>query len=147
MTEPVAPGASRIVGLLLFAAVFNFVDRALIFILFPLIKADLGLTELQLSLLGTTSFAIFYAVLGLPLGRLADRVSRTKLLAAGLMLWSAASFATGLMHGFYGLFVCRMLVGVGEATFAPCATSRSRSSTPSARSTPSRARCSATKRG
>jgi MFS transporter, Spinster family, sphingosine-1-phosphate transporter len=116
-------GAALIVALLLLASIFNFVDRTLIFILFPLIKAEMKLSELQLSLLGSTSFAIFYMALGLPFGRLSDRVPRTKLLAAGLLLWSAASFATGLMHDFYGLFFCRVLVGVGEATFAPCAAS------------------------
>ena len=118
-----APGASAALLLLCVTYVFNFLDRTLIFILFPLIKAEMKLTETELALLGSTSFVLFYTVLGVPFGRLADRVSRKWMIAVGLTLWSVASALTGAMHGFTGLFLCRMFVGVGEATLGPAALS------------------------
>ena len=64
----------------------NFLDRALINILFPPIKKEMALTDLELALLGSTSFVIFYTLLGIPFGRLADRVVRKRLIAVGLLL-------------------------------------------------------------
>src|SRR5205823_6860779 len=68
--------------------VLNFLDRTLIYILFTPIKKELAFTDLQLALLGTTSFVIFYTLLGIPFGRLADRVVRKNLIAGGLAVWS-----------------------------------------------------------
>src|SRR4051794_13556557 len=68
--------------------VLNFLDRSLIYILFTPIKAEMAFSDLQLALLGTTSFVIFYTLLGVPFGILADHVSRTKLIAGGLAVWS-----------------------------------------------------------
>jgi MFS family permease len=110
-------------GLLTAVYVLNFLDRTLIYILFTPIKADLHLTDLQLALLGTTSFVIFYTLLGVPFGRLADRTSRTKMIAYGLACWSLFSGLTGFAHGFWTLFFCRLMVGVGEATLGPAALS------------------------
>lgn len=111
------------VGLLVLFLVYtlNYLDRSLIYILFKPIRAELDLTELQLALLGSTAFVMFYTVLGVPFGRLADRVPRTWMIAAGLVLWSAASAGTGLAGSFATLFLCRMIVGVGEATLGPAA--------------------------
>src|SRR5215470_13810874 len=95
--------------------VLNFLDRSLIYILFTPIKAEMAFSDLQLALLGTTSFVIFYTLLGVPFGRLADRVSRTKLIAGGLAVWSLFSGLTGFTHGFWPIFLCRVMVGVGEA--------------------------------
>ncbi|HEX3108852.1 MAG TPA: MFS transporter, partial [Thermoanaerobaculia bacterium] len=78
---------------------------------------------LQLALLGTTSFVIFYTLLGVPFGRLADRTSRTKLIASGLAIWSLFSGLTGFANTFWTLFLCRVMVGVGEATLGPAALS------------------------
>ncbi|HEX3530142.1 MAG TPA: MFS transporter [Thermoanaerobaculia bacterium] len=103
--------------------VLNFLDRSLIYILFTPIKAETAFSDLQLALLGTTSFVIFYTLLGVPFGRLADRVSRTKLIAGGLAVWSLFSGLTGFAHGFWPLFLCRVMVGVGEATLGPAALS------------------------
>src|SRR6187549_3202670 len=79
--------------------VLNFLDRTLIYILFAPIKKELALSDLQLALLGATSFVIFYTLLGIPFGFLADSVSRTKLIAAGLAIWSLFSGLTGFGHG------------------------------------------------
>ncbi len=110
-------------GLLTFVYVMNFLDRQIIYILFPLIKKEMVFTDTQLAILGGTSFAIFYTLLGIPFGRLADRTSRTKLIAIGLAVWSLFSGLTGFADGFWTLFACRVMVGVGEATLGPAAIS------------------------
>lgn len=101
----------------------NFLDRTLIYILFTPIKAEMKFSDLQLALLGTTSFVIFYTLLGIPFGRLADRTIRKNLIAAGLAIWSIFSGLTGFCDGFWTLFFCRVMVGVGEATLGPAALS------------------------
>jgi MFS family permease len=93
----------------------NFVDRVILGILVPPIKADLHLTDTELGFLGGTAFAIFYTALGVPIGRLADRFNRVWIIAVSLGLWSAFSGASGLVHSFGQLFIARLGVGVGEA--------------------------------
>lgn len=110
-------------GVLTLIYVLNFLDRSLIYILFTPIKKELALTDLQLALLGSTSFVIFYTLLGIPFGRLADRVNRKRMIAAGLAVWSLFSGLTGFAHGFWEIFSCRVMVGVGEATLGPAALS------------------------
>src|SRR5215208_8123849 len=83
----------------------------------------MAFSDLQLALLGTTSFVIFYTLLGIPFGRLADRSSRTKIIAIGLAVWSLFSGLTGFAHSFWTIFFCRVMVGVGEATLGPAALS------------------------
>ncbi|MFL6201083.1 MAG: spinster family MFS transporter [Thermoanaerobaculia bacterium] len=109
--------------LLTFVYVLNFLDRSLIYILFTPIKADMKFSDLQLALLGTTSFVIFYTLLGIPFGLLADRVARKILIAGGLAVWSLFSGLTGFADSFWTLFFCRVMVGVGEATLGPAALS------------------------
>lgn len=110
-------------GLLMFVYVMNFLDRQIIYILFPAIKQELQFSDLQLSLLGTSAFAIFYTFLGIPFGRMADKGSRTKLIGFGLLVWSLFSGLTGFATGFWSIFFCRVMVGVGEATLGPAAIS------------------------
>lgn len=110
-------------GLLMFVYILNFLDRTIIFILFPLIKKDMSFSDTQLALLGTTAFVIFYTVLGIPFGRLADKGSRTKIIAIGVAVWSLFSGLTAFADGFWTLFLCRVMVGVGEATLGPAAIS------------------------
>ena len=110
-------------GLLTAVYVLNFLDRQLIYILFTPIKKEMAFSDLQLALLGTTSFVIFYTLLGVPFGWLADRVPRKVIIGAGLAVWSVFSGLTGFAHGFWSIFVCRMMVGVGEATLGPAALS------------------------
>ena len=111
------------VGLLTIAYVVSFVDRNILGLLIDPIKADLGLSDLQIGLVLGPAFAIFYATMGLPLGYLADRRRRTWIVAAGVAVWSAATAFSGLARNFVQLFIARMSVGVGEATLSPCAMS------------------------
>ncbi len=110
-------------GVLTLVYVLNFLDRVLIYFMFTPIKAEMKFTDTQLGLLGATSFAIFYTLLGIPFGRLADRGSRKRLIAGGLALWSLFSGLTGFTHSFETMFLCRVMVGVGEATLGPAALS------------------------
>jgi MFS family permease len=103
--------------------VLNFLDRTLIYILFTPIKKELHFTDLQLALLGTTSFVIFYTLLGVPFGRLADRTKRKVIIGIGLAVWSLFSGLTGFASSFWTIFSCRVMVGVGEATLGPAALS------------------------
>jgi MFS family permease len=109
--------------LLMIVYVLNFLDRTIIYILFTPIKNEFNFTDTQLALLGTTAFVIFYTILGIPFGRIADRGSRTKLIAIGLAVWSLFSGLTGFAWDFWSLFFCRVMVGVGEATLGPAAIS------------------------
>lgn len=109
--------------LLTIAYVLSFVDRYILGLLVEPIKADLGLTDEQIGYLIGPAFALFYATMGVPLGWAADRVRRTRLVAAGVALWSIATAASGLVRGFFGLLVARMSVGVGEAVLSPSAMS------------------------
>lgn len=112
-------------ALLILTAVYvlNFLDRSLIYILFTPIKAEMAFSDLELALLGTTSFVIFYTLLGVPFGWLADRVARKNLIAGGLAVWSLFSGLTGFADSFWTIFFCRVMVGVGEATLGPAALS------------------------
>jgi MFS family permease len=103
--------------------VLNFLDRTLIYILFTPIKKEMAFTDLQLGILGASSFAVFYTLLGVPFGRLADRVVRKNMIAGGLAIWSLFSGLTGFAKGFWSMFFCRLMVGVGEATLGPAALS------------------------
>lgn len=110
-------------GLLMFVYVLNFLDRTIIYILFTPIKKEMSFSDTELALLGTTSFVIFYTLLGIPFGRLADKGSRTKIIAIGVAVWSLFSGLTAFADGFWTLFACRVMVGVGEATLGPAAIS------------------------
>lgn len=94
---------------------FNFIDRQIVGILAVPIKADLGLTDTQLGLMGGLAFALFYTGLGIPVAMLADRFSRTWIMTIALAVWSAMTAASGLATNFTQLFLARLGVGVGEA--------------------------------
>ncbi|MEM9617051.1 MAG: MFS transporter [Pseudomonadota bacterium] len=94
---------------------FNFIDRQIVGILAVPIKADLALTDTQLSLMGGLAFALFYTFLGIPIAMLADRKSRTWIMTAALAIWSAMTALCGLAQNFTQLFLARLGVGVGEA--------------------------------
>lgn len=110
-------------ALLTIVSLLNYLDRTLIYILFTPIKQEMSFTDFELALLGTTSFVIFFTALGVPFGRLADRGSRKNMIAGGLAVWSLFSGLTGFAKGFWALFLCRVMVGVGEATLGPAALS------------------------
>jgi MFS family permease len=122
-TEKTSGYAYYALALLTLVYVLNFLDRVLIMYLFTPIKQEFAFSDLQLALLGTTSFAIFYTALGIPFGRLADKGSRKMLIGVGLLVWSLFSGLTGFAWDFWSLFACRVMVGVGEATLGPAAIS------------------------
>src|SRR5215216_1130485 len=94
-------------GLLAIVNLLNYLDRTLIYILFTPIKQEMAFSDFELGLLGTTSFVILFAALGVPFGRLADRRSRKNMIAGGLAVWSLFSGLTGFANGFWALFLCR----------------------------------------
>jgi MFS family permease len=104
---------------LMLVYVFNFLDRQILSILAEDIKHDLGIGDASMGFLLGTSFAVFYAVFGIPLGRAADLINRTRLISVGLLLWSLMTSLSGAANGFVSLASCRMLVGVGEASASP----------------------------
>jgi MFS family permease len=108
------PGG-RVLAILLLAYIFNFIDRQIIGILAVPIKAELQLTDTQLSLMGGIAFAFFYSGLAIPIAWLADRKSRVNIIAVSVALWSAFTAACGLAQNFWHLFLARMGVGIGEA--------------------------------
>jgi len=118
---PSAGYAWYVVGVLMIVYVVSFIDRQVIFLLVEPIKRDLQISDSQVSLLQGLSFAIFYTLLGIPFGRLADRYSRRWIIAAGVFVWSLFAAACGLARDFWQLFLARMGVGVGEAALSPAA--------------------------
>ncbi len=119
---PEASGYSwYVLGVLVVVYILNFIDRQILSILAVDIKADLGLTDGDMGFLGGAAFAVFYALFGIPLGRLADNWSRVKLLSVGLALWSVMTALSGFARNQAQLTVARMGVGVGEATASPTA--------------------------
>jgi MFS family permease len=101
--------------------VINFVDRQIISILAQDIKHDLGLQDAQIGFLYGTAFAVFYALFGIPLGRLADSWYRGRLIAIGLGLWSTMTALSGFASNLAMLTVARIGVGIGEASASPAA--------------------------
>lgn len=104
-----------VMGMLVLVYTFNFIDRQIVGILAVPIKADLGLTDTQLGLMGGLAFALFYTALGIPVAMWADRGSRTWIMTIALAVWSAMTAVCGLAQNFWQLFLARLGVGVGEA--------------------------------
>ena len=125
MTPEAEPPRDRYPWLVLFVLtlvyVLNFVDRQIPSILAERIKGDLGSSDAQMGFLYGTAFAVFYAVFGIPLGRLADAWVRTRLIALGLAVWSLMTAVSGLAGSFTALALARVGVGVGEASASPAA--------------------------
>ena len=101
--------------------IFNFADRFILNIVQEDVKRDLGLTDAHLGLLTGFAFSIFYATIGIPIARLADRKNRTTIMSIGLVLWSGLTALCGYAQGLVHLMLCRIGVGVGEATATPSA--------------------------
>lgn len=112
-----------VLGLLVAAYTLNGVDRSAVGIIQEPIRAEFGLTDFQLGLLGGPTFALLYSVLGIPIARLAETGNRVRILAAAVLFWSAMTMACGFAASFVGLLVARALVSVGEAGCSPPANS------------------------
>src|SRR5687768_8410237 len=108
------PGG-RVLAILLLAYIFNFIDRQIIGVLAIPIKAELQLTDTQLSLMGGIAFALFYSGIAIPVAWLADRKNRVNIIAFSVALWSLFTALCGLAQNFWHLFLARMGVGIGEA--------------------------------
>jgi predicted MFS family arabinose efflux permease len=107
--------ARLVLALLLIAYIFNFLDRQILGILGPSIQAELHLSDEQFGVIGGTAFALLYAGLGIPLAYLADRTSRSAVVAGSLAVWSGFTALCGAAVGYWSLFLARLGVGVGEA--------------------------------
>jgi MFS family permease len=116
-SAPVANLAYRsyVLTVLVIVYAFNFIDRQIVGILAIPIKADLKLSDTQLGMMGGLAFALFYTLLGIPIARLADRVSRIRIMSIALAVWSLMTAVCGLTTSFGQLFLARLGVGVGEA--------------------------------
>jgi MFS family permease len=108
-----------VLGLLVLAYTFNFIDRTIVATIGQAIKVDLKLTDTQLGLLGGLAFAILYTTLGIPIARLAERTSRVNIIAIAIVVWSAFTALCGAAQNFLHLLLLRVGVGVGEAGLSP----------------------------
>lgn len=117
-SKPLA-GYRTTLTLLMLAYTLSMCDRMILSILFPDIKAEFGLTDTQLGLLGGISFALFYATMGLPIARLSDQYSRKWIIIASLVVFSMMTAFSGLAAGFISLLILRIGVGIGEAGVNP----------------------------
>jgi MFS family permease len=127
--SPTAEGAERtglgyawyVVIVLTALYMLSFVDRTILSLLVGSIRRDLGISDTRIGLLQGLSFALFYTIMGLPLGRLADTRSRRNLIAVGVVVWSLFTSFCSAAKSFWSLFLTRIGVGVGEAGLSPAA--------------------------
>ncbi|BBC73866.1 MFS transporter [Altererythrobacter sp. B11] len=101
------------------ALMFNYLDRQLLTLLITPIKADLGVSDTQVSLLVGFAFVLFYVLAGIPVARLVDRGPRKWIVGFGIFFWSVMTAACGLAQNFWQLTLARMCVGIGESCNAP----------------------------
>jgi MFS family permease len=115
--------AWTVVAILVATAVLSYTDRQVLSLLVDPIRADLGISDTQISLLLGTAFAVVYGIAGIPLGWLADRTSRRNLIFCGVIVWTIGTLVCGLSQSFGQLFAGRLVVGLGEAVLSPAAIS------------------------
>ena len=108
-----------VVLVLMVAYVCSFVDRQILALMVGPIRRDLGISDTQMSLLMGLAFAVLYSLLGLPIGRLADRVSRRRIMTWGVATWSVMTALSGAARNYAQLFLARVGVGIGEAALSP----------------------------
>jgi MFS family permease len=112
-----------ILGFLTLLNVLNFIDRQLLSSFSNYIVPDLGLTNTQYGILSGLAFIIFYSIMGVIMGAIADRVHRPKFMAFGVVLWSLLTAASGMAKNFWMLFFPRIFIGIGESVLTPTALS------------------------
>lgn len=113
------PYAWYVVFVLILAYTFSFIDRQALTLMVGPIRETLQISDTQLSLLHGFAFALFYTVLGIPIGRMVDQRRRTWIVAAGIVFWSMMTAVCGLARNFTQMFLARIGVGVGEAALSP----------------------------
>lgn len=113
------PYAWYVVAVLIVAYTFSFIDRQILTLMVGPIRQTLQISDFQLSLLHGFAFALFYSVLGIPIGRLVDSRKRTTIIAIGITVWSVMTALCGLSRSFMQLFLARIGVGIGEAALSP----------------------------
>lgn len=119
---PAARGPATVFVIMMFIGyALNFMDRQILSVLVEPIKAELQISDGEIGLLTGLSFALFYAVMGVPIASLSDRYSRKLIIAACMFFWSVMTLLFGLAHTYPQMFLARMGVGIGEAGFAPAA--------------------------
>ncbi|MBA4095113.1 MAG: MFS transporter, partial [Candidatus Accumulibacter sp.] len=126
MGAPARPAASPayayyVVACLMLASSFSFLDRMVLSLLIDPIRADLGLTDSEVSLLAGFAFASCYVLFAFAFGRWVDTRSRRNAIVLGISLWSLATALCGFARGYWQIFAARMGVGVGEASLNPAA--------------------------
>jgi MFS family permease len=120
-SERTHPRAYLSLAILLLFALLSYIDRITIVLLVDPIKADIGISDFQISLLQGLAFALCYAIASFPLGWLADRWSRHWVIFGGILTWSLATTGAAFASSFGELFASRFLVGIGEAALMPAA--------------------------
>ncbi|WP_336950294.1 MFS transporter [Sphingobium aromaticivastans] len=119
--QPGLGSAWWMVAVLFGLYVLSWVDRLIVSMLVTPIKAHLLLSDVQISMITSTSFAIFYAIFGLPLGWASDRFSRRWIIFGGVVIWGVATTACGFAQSYEALLIGRIFVGIGEAALLPAA--------------------------
>ena len=109
-----------VVGVLMAVYMIGFVDRQILSLLVGPVKASLGVSDVQVGVLQGFAFVMLFALMGVPMGALADRYGKSRVLMLGLVAWCAFTAACGFAGGFWSLFLFRVGVGLGEATISPC---------------------------
>ena len=113
---------AALLSVLTFVNLLNYVDRQILYAIFPAVQADLGLADSQLGL-AASAFIVVYMLVTPVAGYLGDRLRRLPLIGAGVVVWSVATLASGAAYTFGGLAAARSLVGVGESCYSPLSTS------------------------
>lgn len=112
-----------VVAILFCTAVLSYTDRQVLSLLVDPVRAELHVSDTQMSLLLGLAFAMIYGTAGIPLGFLADRTSRRNLILGGVVVWGIGTLLCGMAHSFSALFAARIVVGLGEAVLSPAAVS------------------------
>jgi MFS family permease len=112
-----------VVAILVTTAVISYTDRQVLSLLVDPIRRDLGISDVQVSLLLGSAFAVIYGVAGIPFGWLADRISRRNLIMAGIIVWGIGTLSCAYAGSFRQLFGARLIVGLGESVLSPAAIS------------------------
>ena len=109
-----SPYSWYVVFVLIVAYTFSFIDRQILTLLVGPIRETLQISDTQISLLHGLAFALFYSIMGIPIGRMVDSRKRTTIIAGGIAVWSLMTAVCGLAQNFIQLFLARIGVGVGR---------------------------------